>query len=141
MQLTNAVLDNLLLVLAVVVVFAMVLERAAVVLFEWSLWNQLREKWPIGLNTPVAFIFALLICWHTQFDALLQVFPQNGKTWVGFWSVGTFVTAGVIAGGSKGAIRLFQGILGFGKEAVDARVQLNKAISGAQVDSRPRLPR
>lgn len=142
MGLTTEVLENLALVLAVVVVFAMILERAAVVLFEWSLWTRLREKLPVlGLNTPIAYIIALGICSHTEFDALLQVFPSNGQTWDGPFSIGSLVTAGVIAGGSKGAIRLFQGVLGFGRESVEARLRLNQQLAGGQRATRPQLPR
>ena len=36
---------------------------------------------------------------------------------------GYALTAGVIAGGSKGAILLFQGMLGFGHKSVSQKVQ------------------
>ena len=62
-----------------------------------------------------------VICVWGQFDVLSVVFAKTGG-YSGALSFGTFATAAVIAGGSKGAILLFQGVLGFGREAVNARI-------------------
>ena len=105
--------------LALVVILAMLLERALAVIFEWSvLRDWLKEK---RLRVPIALIASYVICVWGQFDVLSVVFAKTGG-YSGASSFGTFATAAVIAGGSKGAILLFQGVLGFGREAVNARI-------------------
>jgi hypothetical protein len=92
--------------------------------FEWSAWSKwLEDK---KLRAPIALVVAWVICVQMQFD-LLPILTKAEKAWQGSFAIGTFITAGVIAGGSKGAILLFQGILGFGKQAVDARVDRRTA--------------
>jgi hypothetical protein len=109
--------------LALIVVLSMVLERALSVPFEWSLWSKwIEDK---KLRTPIAFVLAWVICVQMHFD-LLPILTNAKDAWIGTFSIGTFLTAGVVAGGSKGAILLFQGILGFSKQAVDARVEQSK---------------
>jgi hypothetical protein len=106
--------------LALVVVLSMVLERALSVPFEWGVWNKwLEEK---KLRAPISLVVAWAICVLAQFDLLQFVTKADKAAWIGPFSIGTLITAAVVAGGSKGAILLFQGILGFGKEAVDARI-------------------
>ena len=60
--------------------------------------------------------------------ALALVFAKP-EDYSGALSFGTFATAAVIAGGSKGAILLFQGVLGFGREAVKARSEARSSAS------------
>jgi kumamolisin len=105
--------------LALIVVLAMVLERALAMPFEWGPIHSLLVR--RSLHTPIAYVAAWVICWSLQFD-LLPVLGGKTAAWSGPFSIGTFLTAGVIAGGSKGAILLFQGVLGFGKDAVNARI-------------------
>ena len=114
-----------------VVVLSIILERSAAILFEWSVWQKLKDKYPdVVTNSPVAFLLALLICSSLNFD-ILKIFSgedfkvlEDGKVVIDpSLSIGIFLAAGVIAGGSKGAIKLFQGILGFGKDAVNLSIQ------------------
>jgi hypothetical protein len=119
--------------IALVVVLSMVLERALSVPFEWGIWKDWLET--NKLRAPISLVVAWVICQHMQFD-LLQYLTRADKTWVGAFSIGTLLTAAVIAGGSKGAILLFQGILGFGKEAVEARIA-RKADDAAAAGSVP----
>ena len=112
--------------IALVVVLSMVLERALSVPFEWGVWDKwLEEK---KLRAPIALVVAWLVCVHMQFD-LLQYLTKAEKLWIGPFSIGTLITAVVVAGGSKGAILLFQGILGFGKDSVDARIANKSAVA------------
>ena len=105
--------------LALLVILAMLLERALAVVFEWSvLRDWLKEK---RLRVPIALVASYVICVWGQFDVFSVVFAKAGG-YSGALSFGTFATAAVIAGGSKGAILLFQGVLGFGREAVNARI-------------------
>lgn len=123
--------------LALIVVLALVLERALSVPFEWSLWSKwLEDK---KLRAPIALVVAWVICVQMQFD-LLPILTKADKAWQGTFAIGTFITAGVIAGGSKGAILLFQGILGFGKQAVDARVGRRTDSAAAGDGAAPAVP-
>ena len=110
--------------LALLVILAMLLERALAVIFEWSvLRDWLKEK---RLRVPIALVASYTICVWGQFDVFSVVFAKAGG-YSGAFSFGTFATAAVIAGGSKGAILLFQGVLGFGREAVNARIAAKSA--------------
>lgn len=105
--------------LALIVVLAMVLERALSVPFEWGLVKDFLDR--TKLRAPLAFLAAWAVCWQMKFDLLAVLASNKAGTWNAF-SIGVLMTAAVIAGGSKGAVLLFQGVLGFGKEAVDATV-------------------
>ncbi|MBL8671700.1 MAG: hypothetical protein JNK11_13675 [Alphaproteobacteria bacterium] len=105
-------MESVMVGLALVVVLAMILERALAVLFEWGPIETLLAK--RKLRAPIALAAAWGICQSVQFDVLAILFARP----VG-WG-GVLVTAAVVAGGSKGAILLFQGVLGFGKGNVDA---------------------
>jgi uncharacterized BrkB/YihY/UPF0761 family membrane protein len=99
-------------VLFTIVVLAMILERALSIVFEWGLWDQfLKQK---KLRAPLALIASYAICWYMKLDILLIIDKQDpGKFQL--LSIGTFLTAATIAGGSKGAITLFQNVLNFSK--------------------------
>jgi F0F1-type ATP synthase epsilon subunit len=58
---------------------------------------------------------------------LSALFEPNKPT-----DMGVFVTAAIVAGGSAGAITLFQGVLKFSKEAQDIMTEANKAEAEAQ---------
>lgn len=105
-------LDNALSGLTLIVVLSMILERALAVVYEWGpLEEFLTAK---KLRAPIAFVVAYAICAEMRFDLLLELSGRDGATFSKF-SVGVFVTAATIAGGSKGAITLFQDVLGFSK--------------------------
>src|SRR5688572_14197699 len=87
--------------IALVIVLSLVLERALSVPFEWGVWDKWLEA--KKLRAPIALIVAWLVCVHMQFD-MLQYLTKAEKSWVGPFSIGTLLTAAVIAGGSKGAI-------------------------------------
>ena len=62
--------------LALVVILAMLLERALAVIFEWSvLRDWLKEK---RLRVPIALIASYVICVWGQFDVLSVVFAKTG---------------------------------------------------------------
>ncbi len=98
--------------LGLVVVLAMVLERALSVIFEWGAWDVwLARK---NLRAPLSLLASYLICAYMKLDILLTIGKQDPSKFALF-SIGTFVTAATIAGGSKGAITLFQEVLNFSK--------------------------
>ena len=118
--------ENVLAALALVVILAMLLERALALVFEWSLVRDwIRQK---RLRVPLAFTASYIVCVWGHFDVFSVVFAKP-EGYSGALSFGTFATAAVIAGGSKGAILLFQGVLGFGREAVKARIEARSSAS------------
>ena len=117
--------EPLIAALGTLVILSLILERALSLVFEWGGWRDwIRTK---HLRAPIAFAAAYTMCVSGQFDVLAAISTEvNG--YQGMLSIGTFVTAAVIAGGSKGAILLFQGVLGFGRrDAVKARIDKTSA--------------
>ena len=96
--------DQLLEVVAAVVVLSFVVERGLALIFEHR-WYVAKYK-EAGLKAPIAFVVSLLICISWDFD-LVSVLLKSET--VGF--VGMLLTAGVIAGGSKASIKLFRDLL------------------------------
>ena len=111
-------------VLFTIVVLAMVLERALSVIFEWGVWDEFLAKH--SLRAPLALIAAYAICAYMQLDILLTIAKKDPSTFK-LVSIGTFVTAATIAGGSKGAIALFQNVLNFSKGGTVAEKEAKAA--------------
>ena len=102
------------------VVLAMLLERALVLLFDYR-W--FREKIDgFGLKSPIAFLVSWGVCSFYKFDVLGALFEANNASSMGF-----FVTGAIVAGGSAGAITLFQGVMKFSKSAQEVM----KEVQGA----------
>ena len=117
--------EPLLAALATLVILSMILERALSVVFEWGGWRDwIRAK---HLRAPIALATAYWMCVWGQFDVSAAASSKvNG--YQDYFSFGTLVTAAVVAGGSKGAVLLFQGVLGFGRDAVNARVNAKSPV-------------
>ena len=96
--------DQLLEVMAAVVVLSFVVERGLALIFEHR-WYVARFK-QTGLKAPIAFGVSLLICINWDFDLVSVLLKSEA---VGF--VGMLLTAGVIAGGSKASIKLFRDLM------------------------------
>lgn len=95
--------------LSMLVVLAMLLERALALIFEYHWFQKLSEKWQ-GLKSPIAFLASWCTCHFVQFDVLARLFPTaNGP--VEAKPIGMLITAAIVAGGSAGAMTLFQGVL------------------------------
>ncbi len=112
-------------VLAAVVVLSFVLERGLAILFEHRLFIAKADK--KGLKEPIAFVVAALVCVMWDFDAVSMIFLTE-KTTV----LGEVVTAGIVAGGSKGSIRLFRDVLKIRSNAQMEKDERDK--SGATPD-------
>jgi hypothetical protein len=115
--------------LVLIVVLALVLERALAIVFEWGVWDVWLAK--TRLRAPIALLVSYIICASLHFDILMVIGNQPASNFA-ISNVGVFLTAATVAGGSKGAIKLFQDVLGFSKggnpEAVRAA---SSAASGA----------
>ncbi len=104
--------DRVFEVFAAIVVLSMFLERSLSVIFEHRFYKKLSGK---GLKAIIAFISSFLICKFWEFDAISIIFYKDQTVMWGY-----LLTAGVIAGGSKGSIKLFQDLMGWKKSNVES---------------------
>lgn len=126
--------------LAKVAALSLVLERAMAWLFENELINIVLTKpgtptdaqpTPArtsripGLKSFVVFIVAAIICFKYQVNVFCSLL-HTGNTYSAD-ELGILLTAGVVAGGSAGAIALFQGVLNLNKEVRDAQKEAKVA--------------
>jgi hypothetical protein len=112
-------------VLAGIVILAFVLERGLALLFETRFFIERAQG--KNLKELIAFVLSVIVCWYWDFDAISMIFLKEKTTLIGI-----VVTGGVIAGGSKGAIRLFKDIMGFMSEAEKERQNKRKPQNGKE---------
>jgi hypothetical protein len=91
-------------VLIAITILSLLVERALAPLFE-SRWFLAKYQGQ-SVKEPIAFLAALGVCASWDFDAVSMVVLAERTNWFGY-----LVTAGVIAGGSKASIALFQDFL------------------------------
>ena len=91
-------------VVAAVAVLAVLLERSLALVFEHRLFIERCSK--KGLKEVIAFAVALFVCWFWDFDALSMIILRDATSAPGY-----LLTAGIVAGGSKASVRLFQDLL------------------------------
>jgi len=75
-----------------------------------------------GLKEVISFGVSLAVCWVVHFDALTISFVSSDETQI----FGYVLTAMVIAGGSKGSIKLFKDWLGFRSTYEEQRIEINR---------------
>jgi hypothetical protein len=113
--------------LSVLVVLSMIVERALAQLFDsqWFLAIELdRSDRGLGSFKPlIAFVLSAAVCWLWHFDLVTMLLGNDVDT-----VLGALLTGGVVAGGSKGAMKLFEDVLGWKSRA--AR-EMEKFRSGA----------
>ena len=106
-------------VLATIAVVAVMIERALSLIFENHRFvTALKET---GLKELIAFGVSGFVCWHWNFDALSSILLTDRTS-----HLGELITAAVIAGGSKGSVKLFRDVLGIQSRAY-ARAQSNNS--------------
>ena len=121
--------------LGTLVVVALLVERALAFVFEHEWYKRLTadadgtSRYP-GLKGLLTLASAFGISFGYGFDVLGVVLENSSHD-----TAGRIVTGFVIAGGSSGALALFQGYLGIGKDARDAimAAKIAKADSAKQV--------
>ena len=92
--------DVVLEALGAIILLSLIVERGLSVVFGHRLFvNNLAER---GLKEPIALLVSWGVVYHIEFDAIAIAFSQEQNSMIGY-----LVTAGVIAGGSKGSIALF----------------------------------
>lgn len=102
--------DQVLRTLTLIVLIAFFLERALSLVFENRLFVQRWEN--KGVKEPIAYVLAIVICATFGFDALSALLGRTSTV------VGYLITAGVIAGGSKAAVKLFRDVLDLKSTAI-----------------------
>ena len=107
-------------VMVAIVVAAFLMERALSILFENRIYiDRLKNK---GFKEIIAFALGVLICWYWSFDAFSMIFLKEKVT-----IPGMIITGAIVAGGSKGSIKLFRDVLGFKSTSEAARLEALKA--------------
>jgi len=111
------------------VILAMFLERALYFLFDYKFWREFTEKHPI--RSPISFALAWVIVNWYDLDILAPTLdPGSGPT-----DLGIFVTALIVAGGSAGAIKLFQDFLKLGRTTQEESRAFQKAQHEAELEN------
>lgn len=88
-------------VLGTIVLLSLFIERALSPVFEWRpVLNKIKNK---GIKEPIALVVSFLVVYLYKFDAMAVIFSQEANSFVGY-----LITTGVVAGGSKGSIKLFR---------------------------------
>lgn len=122
-----------------VVLLAFFIERALVIWFDIG---AIRTRINSTIKTVVAFVVSLAICWGIDLNILNGMCKVNGgggvlcagdNAYFLYW-LGIFVTASIVAGGSAGAVKLFQDVLGFSKGARTLMKDVNIAETKARED-------
>ena len=117
--------------LSLLVVLAMLLERALALLFEYHWFKEVSKKVE-GLKSPIALFASWFTCNLVGFDVLSRLFPPPSGTAEPKF-IGILITAAVVAGGSAGAITLFQGVLKFNRESRISLIEAGKARAEADL--------
>ena len=134
--------ERLMEVLITIVILSFFIERALSLLFEtrWFIYtfessevtneimrisgekpgNSRLKKKKNGVRELIAFIVSVAICFIWQFDAIsITLQSKNEMTWYGM-----IITGAIIAGGTKGSIKLFNDVLGFKSSAEKIRQEI-----------------
>ena len=89
-----------------IVVLSLVVERALAPILEWRpVLLATKDK---GIKEPIAVIVSVATVIYIEFDALAIMFSGESNSWIGY-----LITGLVVAGGSKGSIKLFRDYLGW----------------------------
>ncbi len=105
-------------VLTTIVIVSILVERALSILVENKRFiEKCNDK---GIKEIISFSVSVGVCWVWGFDAISTILLREKTTIIGF-----ILTGAIVAGGSKGSIKLFRDVLGF-KSSAQARYEENK---------------
>ncbi len=108
--------------LMTITVLAFFIERALSLVFEHRLFVAKLDK--KGVKEPIAFVISLIVVRYWKFDALgILMHADRASIW------GYLITAGIVAGGSKASIKLFQDLMKVKSSAV-AELHAKKGPKG-----------
>lgn len=111
-------------VLAAIVFLSMFLERALSIIFESRTFINAFGDRPVPVKEVIAFGVAVGICIRWHFDAVSMTILTERTS-----HFGEIVTAGIIAGGSKGSVALFRDWLGWMSTAQKEKVARKRAVA------------
>lgn len=115
-------------VLVAIVVLSFFIERALSVLFQSRFFlSRWKKK---SLKELIAFAVSASACWYWDFDAVSMVFLKEKVT-----ILGMIITGGIVAGGSKGAIKLFVDVMKFKSAAQELKEVEDKAEKQQKVSA------
>ena len=132
--------------LAKLAIIATLLERGLAFIFEYEWFVRLTTKEVqdpsdntkkvrvnrfSGLKGLIAFLWSYLICYKYNFDVLFVVFNPD-KPSPSPDQLGIVLTSLIVAGGSAGAILIFQGYLNLSKQGRDSVIDAKKAFAEAE---------
>ena len=124
-------------VLGAIVLLSLIVERFLSPIFESSAYIKKQRQWDSegkgNFKAPIAFFVSLLACIATGVDVLAVMSQSPQASMVGF-----IFSAGVVAGGSKGAIKLFRDFLDFKSTAY--RDYKNEGNPPPSSSSSPNVP-
>jgi len=103
--------------LMMIVILAFIIERALALFFENRIYLKYIDR--DGLKEIVAIVVSIWICATWKFDALSMIILTGETTVPGY-----MITGAVIAGGSKGSIKLFHDLLKVKSGAYESRHEL-----------------
>jgi hypothetical protein len=112
-------------ILAAIVVLSMFVERALAIVFEhrWYIHYVDKDgKRPSGAKELISLAVCIALVLYWQFDAISGVILTDHVT-----VPGMLLTAGIIAGGSKGSVKLFREILNWKSSAYKDAYEKPKA--------------
>lgn len=111
------------------VVIALLLERALAFVFEYHWFRQLSAR-VNGLKAPIAIALSMTVCFMYRFDVLAELFRPAGGSGAAT-QVGIVLTAAIVAGGSAGAMSLFQATFNWSKDARDGLIRARQSTAAA----------
>lgn len=119
-------------VLTKLVILSIIIERGLAFVFEYHWFASLTTIETLGVEGDIvvgprlqglkgfiALVVSLTVCYAYDFDIMKVIFDYELED---LEHLGTIITAFVAAGGSSGAIAVFQGFLSFSKQARDANI-------------------
>lgn len=114
-------------VLITIVIFSFFIERALSVLFESRSFIKMYDASDKrkGAKEIIALIVSIAVCIYWKLDALSIIMVSHEETTV----AGYILTGAIVAGGSKGSIKLFRDIMGFMSSAEKERQNLKPKTS------------
>lgn len=110
-----------------IVILAFIVERALAVLFESRMFVCRYGSGPA--KEVIATVVSIIICFAWKFDALSMIVLTEHTTPWGF-----VLTGMVIAGGSKGAVKLFHDLLNIKSSAVAEQQEVNRVTKDVRVE-------
>ena len=107
-------------VLITIVVFSFLIERILSVVFEtqWFITIYDKDVKRKGLKEVITLILSIAVCIFWQLDAFSIILVSHSEMQI----PGYILTGAIVAGGSKGSLKLFRDVMGFMSNAEKQRL-------------------